>query len=141
MGMSGMSLIGRGRLFIDIWSREFTIRIGEAIFQIDILAWILLGNKVVGLRPTLLVNNKSRMMKSYSDFRCVILILFFISLNPFQPAFGQIGTALQPVSGADGVYETVMMDGKTVYRSVEKNGQFELYMYFRCSRIIKNRTA
>ena len=80
-------------------------------------------------------------MKSYSDFRCVILILFFISLNPFQPAFGQIGTALQPVSGADGVYETVMMDGKTVYRSVEKNGQFELYMYFRCSRIIKNRTA
>jgi hypothetical protein len=82
------------------------------------------------------------MIKSFFTFRNSVFSLCLLAvILPLYPVFGQTGYPLQPVSGADGVFETVEIDGKTVYRSIEKSGRFELYMYFRCVEQVRNRTV
>ncbi len=60
---------------------------------------------------------------------------------PVMPAAAQTGYECGPVSGADGVFDIVSIDGQTVYRSIKNNGRYQYYMYFRCSKHITNRTA
>jgi len=56
-------------------------------------------------------------------------ILLLVSLIN-NSAYGQTGYPLQPVSGADGVFETVEMNGETVYRSKATQDGYHFYMYF-----------
>jgi hypothetical protein len=56
-------------------------------------------------------------------------------------ARGQSGVSLSPVSGADGVFETVVLNGTTVYRSTGTPGSYALYMYFRCPASVRNQTV
>jgi|GEM_PF-572296 len=81
-------------------------------------------------------------MKLICSFRRAGLFFLFIAmLYPAQRVSGQNSYLLQPVSGADGVFKTVTIDGQRVYRSIERNGQFEFYMYFRCKEAIRNKTV
>jgi hypothetical protein len=55
--------------------------------------------------------------------------------------FSQNGYLLRPVSGADGVFETVKINDQTVYRSVSRQDRYEFYMYFQCDQEVRNRTV
>ena len=71
----------------------------------------------------------------------IILFLVFISILPAQYTYGQNGYRLQPISGADGVFQTVIIDGVTVYRSFATRDSYDPYMYFRCSEEIHQQTV
>ena len=49
--------------------------------------------------------------------RKLIHLIFFISMLGLAEGQAQDGYRLQPISGADGVFQTVIIDGVTVYRS------------------------
>jgi hypothetical protein len=53
----------------------------------------------------------------------------------------QDGYRLQPISGADGVFQTVIIDGVTVYSSLANRDSYDPYMYFRCSEEIPQQTV
>jgi len=59
----------------------------------------------------------------------IILFLVFISILPAQYTCGQNGYRLQPISGAYGVFQTVIIDGVTVYRSFATRDSYHPYMY------------
>ena len=71
----------------------------------------------------------------------IVLFLVFISILPAQYTYGQNGYRLQPISGADGVFETVHIDGVTVYRTIKNNGSYHPYMYFRCAQEVRRQTV
>jgi hypothetical protein len=71
----------------------------------------------------------------------IILFLVFIGILPAQYTYGQNGYRLQPISGADGVFETVNIDGVTVYRTIKNNGSYHPYMYFRCAQEVRRQTV
>lgn len=76
-------------------------------------------------------------MNQFCTYSC-ILILTIIAWNN---AFSQVGHPLQPVSGADGVFETVNMEGETVYRSKATSDGYHFYMYFKTSEEIIHQTV
>ena len=47
----------------------------------------------------------------------LVYLIFFISMLGLAEGQAQDGYRLQPISGADGVFQTVIIDGVTVYRS------------------------
>lgn len=55
------------------------------------------------------------------------------------PAWGQVG--LTPVSGADGPFEVVEIDGVTVYRSVGTPGAYPNYLYFQADEPVQSDDA
>ena len=60
-----------------------------------------------------------------------LLLCIFLVIVPAQCTYSNNGYRLQPISGADGVLETVNIDRVTVYRTVKNNGSYHPYMYFR----------
>lgn len=66
-----------------------------------------------------------------------IWLLSFLALD----AHGQTGYPLTPVSGADGVFETVTIDGTTVYRSAGTPGDYACYLYFQANVAVHATTA
>ena len=54
-------------------------------------------------------------------------------------SFAQI--PLQPVSGADGTFNTLMLDGKTVCQSTGSSGVYAPYIYLQCASSIVNKTV
>jgi L-ascorbate metabolism protein UlaG (beta-lactamase superfamily) len=64
---------------------------------------------------------------------CVLVELFFV-----QTLLSQTSYSLTPVSGADGVFEIVIMEGDTVYRSSGSNGVYAPYMYLKCDVDIRS---
>ena len=79
--------------------------------------------------------------RMFSKLR-IIIFLIFISILPAQYTYGQNGYRLQPISGADGVFQTVIIDGVTVYRSFKRTrDSYQLYMYFRCAEEIQHQTV
>lgn len=62
-------------------------------------------------------------------------------LFALQNAHGQTAYPLTPISGADGVFETVMIDGMTVYRSAGTPGEYAIYMYFQADVAVQATTA
>jgi hypothetical protein len=67
---------------------------------------------------------------------CIILFLYFSAA-----VFSQEGFLLSPISGADGVFDTVQMNSRTVYRSIFHDGHYDYYMYFQCDPAVRNRTV
>ena len=67
-------------------------------------------------------------------------IIFFSLLAPIM-VIGQTGYTMQPVSGADGVFEIAVIDVDTVYRSKATNDGYHFYMYFKTAEEVKNRTV
>lgn len=66
---------------------------------------------------------------------------FFLIIATVQCTYGNNGYSLQPISGADGVFETVNIDGTTVYRTTGSNGSYQYYMYFRCAQEVHQQTV
>lgn len=82
-------------------------------------------------------------MLKYKIFTKVKFISFciFISILPTQFAYSNNGYLLQPISGADGVFQIVNIDGTTVYRTIGSQGSYQYYMYFRCAQEVRRRTV
>src|SRR5947207_1272865 len=65
---------------------------------------------------------------------CALLLLRFSGPRPASAQAGgsPMEYSLTPISGADGVFETVREDGMTSRRGVkDQKGNYSLYMYFR----------
>lgn len=58
-----------------------------------------------------------------------------------QTVYGQAGQLMTPISGADGVFDTVQIDGEVVYRSAGTPGTYERYMYFATDAVVQAATA
>ena len=71
----------------------------------------------------------------------LIYLIFFISMLGLAEGQAQDGYRLQPISGADGVFQTVIIDGVTVYSSLANRDSYDPYMYFRCSEEIPQQTV
>jgi len=67
--------------------------------------------------------------------------IFLFSLLMSNLTNGQTGYTMQPVSGADGVFEIAVLEGDTVYRSKATNDGYHFYMYFRTSEQISHQTV
>ncbi len=80
-------------------------------------------------------------MLKYKIFTKVKFFLFcvFISILPAQRVYSSYH--LQPISGADGVFETVNIDGTTVYRTIGTRFSYHPYMYFRCAQEVRRQTV
>ena len=80
-------------------------------------------------------------MLKHKIFTKVKFFLFcvFINILPAQRVYSDYH--LQPISGADGVFETVNIVGDTVYRTIKNNGSYHPYMYFRCTEGIQHQTV
>ena len=78
--------------------------------------------------------------KTFSKVKFVLFCLFVSSLH-VQYAYGHLGYLMHPVSGADGIFETIEIDETTVFHTIENNGSYQLYMYFRCAEEIRNTTV
>ena len=72
---------------------------------------------------------------------CIIGCILFLSTIISTNAYCQTGYPLQPVSGADGVFETLNMDGETVYRSKATPDGYNFYMYFKTNEVISQQTV
>ena len=48
---------------------------------------------------------------------------------------------MTPVSGSDGIFDVVVIEGDTVYRSAGNSGSYEPYIYFQTSADIRSRTV
>jgi hypothetical protein len=77
------------------------------------------------------------LMKNMNILRSGIMLFLCFSVS----VFSQEEFLLSPISGADGVFESVQMSGKTVYRSIFHDGHYDNYMYFQCNREVRNRTV
>ncbi len=73
----------------------------------------------------------------------VTIVLFSIFISMFtKNVYSQNSYLLQPNSGADGIFETVIIDGDTVYQSaLENNDSYYPYMYFRSGAAIPAQTV
>ena len=80
-------------------------------------------------------------MFRYKTFNKTQFILLCLFLSIFFAKFTYGGYRLQPVSGADGVIETVYINRVAVYRTVRNNGSYYPYMYFRCDQEVRRQTA
>lgn len=68
--------------------------------------------------------------------------VIFCTLVQLYTAFAQDGYTLQPVSGADGVFSVVSVDGYTVFQAEEyQDGSCAPYMYFQCDEDVRNKTV
>ena len=76
-------------------------------------------------------------------FRTAVLpwLCVFSILVSAEKAFSQTGYPLTALSGADGVFEVVVVEGDTVYRSVGSGGSYQPYMYFKADVEIRHTTA
>jgi len=81
-------------------------------------------------------------MLNHKTFTKVKFLLFciFLSILSAQCAYSNNGYLLQPISGADGVFQTVNIDSTTVYRAIGNNGSYQYYMYFRCAQEVRQGT-
>ncbi len=82
-------------------------------------------------------------MINYKIFTKVkfFLFCFIIVILSARCTYGNDGCLLQPISGADGVFETVIIDSVTVYRTIKNNGTFHPYMYFQCEQEVHHQTV
>ena len=46
-----------------------------------------------------------------------------------------------PVSGADGLFETITYQGQTVYRTLDRDDGYQYYMYFKCPETVSKQTV
>jgi hypothetical protein len=69
------------------------------------------------------------------------LSIMLISFLPLSSVYSQTGYRLEPVSGADGVFETVIIGNDTVYRSSEQFDAYYPYMYFKSDVNINQQTV
>ena len=69
------------------------------------------------------------------------LFVFFLTITTVQCTYGNNGYLLQPISGADGVFQIVNIDGTTVYRTTGSRGTYQYYMYFRCAQQVHQQTV
>jgi hypothetical protein len=76
-------------------------------------------------------------MKDLYRSLCIMLPGVLTIIN----AYSQTGHKLEPVSGADGVFETVIIGDDTVYRSGEQFEAYYPYMYFRSEENIDRQTV
>ncbi len=61
-----------------------------------------------------------------------VFICVFLGIFASPRAYCQDSFVLQPISGADGVFETVLIGGDSVHRSsLQDDGSYYQYMYFR----------
>ncbi|MFO7668155.1 MAG: hypothetical protein R6W31_00715 [Bacteroidales bacterium] len=67
---------------------------------------------------------------------CVLTLLITI-----QNSYGQTGYPLTPVSGADGVFEIVIIEGDIVNRSTGNGDTYSSFMYFQCNLEIQSSTV
>jgi len=80
-------------------------------------------------------------MLKYTIFTKVKFFLFCISISILPAQYVYSGYHLQPISGADGVFETVNIVGDTVYRTIKNNGSYDPYMYFQCAQEVRRQTV
>ncbi|MFC2133764.1 T9SS type A sorting domain-containing protein [Bacteroidota bacterium] len=71
---------------------------------------------------------------SYSKKKPFLAEVLFYAFGIF--IFSTLVTAQQsypltPLSGADGQFEVALVEGDTLYRALDDNGTYELYMYFK----------
>jgi len=67
--------------------------------------------------------------------------LLFVFQSLFTVAPGQTGYHMVPLSGADGVFETIKTAQDTTYRSTGTPGNYQPYMYFQTNVAVLNRTV
>ena len=68
--------------------------------------------------------------RARSGASAVLAVSFLLTTITNDHAQCQQGYRLQPISGSDGVFETVILDGDTIRRAIKTNGTYALYMYF-----------
>lgn len=68
----------------------------------------------------------------------VLIIFFVIWIYSVSIVLGQTGYTLNPVSGADGTFEIITIDGVNVYRN---SGEEALYIYFLSDIEVSSATA
>ena len=74
--------------------------------------------------------------------RIIKMILGFgLLLSAFHITYGQTGFHLTPMSGADGIFETVTIDGTTIFRSSGSPGEYTPYMYFYADEQVHSSTV
>jgi hypothetical protein len=79
-------------------------------------------------------NTFKHFMKYVHLFCCLIVLLFGGSSGISQ-------ISLIPVSGADGEFNTISLDGKTIYQSKGTPGNYAYYIYLQCLPEIVNKTV
>lgn len=79
--------------------------------------------------------------KRVSKIVSTVFIFIIIGFYPIQVAYCQTGYSLIPISGADGMFEVVVIDGESVRRSVGSSGSYAPYMYFKSSVEVHNTTV
>jgi hypothetical protein len=83
----------------------------------------------------------SKLPKRYKQIMRVFLVCIFqiFCLGIYNIALSQI--ALQLISGADGEFNTINLDSKTVYQSKGSPGAYAPYIYAQCVPPIVNKTV
>ncbi|MFZ1455087.1 MAG: hypothetical protein WAT46_03535 [Saprospiraceae bacterium] len=71
--------------------------------------------------------------------KCNTGFLIFLMFCSVQLCLGQI--ELQPISGADGEFNTITQNGKTIYQSKGSTGNFAPYIYLQCHTEIVDKTV
>jgi hypothetical protein len=79
-------------------------------------------------------NTFKHFMKYVHLICCLIVLLFGGSSGISQ-------ITLIPVSGADGEFNTISLDGKTIYQSKGTPGNYAYYIYLQCQPEIVNKTV
>ncbi|KAA3618709.1 MAG: T9SS C-terminal target domain-containing protein [Calditrichaeota bacterium] len=69
------------------------------------------------------------------------VIFLGIWFGTFSTSWGQTGHPLTPISGADGAFELVEIDGVPVYRSAGTPGAYSIYMYFQTAVEVMSETV
>ncbi|KAA3614977.1 MAG: T9SS C-terminal target domain-containing protein [Calditrichaeota bacterium] len=85
--------------------------------------------------------NNNKKNYSYSKSNPIIIWIITICLCLFPKLSAQTGFSLTPVSGADGEFETIELDGETVFRSSGSPGTYAIYMYFQAGVAIQSSDA
>ena len=80
--------------------------------------------------------------KKYKFLAVLLLWLCILHIfDPVEKVFSQTGYPLTAISGADGKFDIVVIDGDTVYRSKGSKDSYQLYMYFQTDIEIRSATA
>jgi hypothetical protein len=82
-------------------------------------------------------------MPNHDDLRLAVFILLPVLLIgvSYQNTHSQEAFRLTPISGADGVFETMISEGDTIYRTVGSVGSYAPYMYFGTDQNIPPQTV
>ena len=72
---------------------------------------------------------------------CLFFSLALMGLLALSSAYAQTGYPLEPVSGADGIFEIVVLGEDTVYRASPQFEAYYPYMYFRSDQDVDDQTV